>query len=130
MQFGAHGTTFGGNPLAAAVANVALAKLDSPAIRANVERQSQALRAGLQALHAQHALFAEIRGRGLMLGAQLAPAFAGRAAEILDAAAEHGLLLLQAGPDVLRFGPPLSLPDAALATTDDTLSGQPVERTV
>src|SRR3546814_12869009 len=98
MQFGAHGTTFGGNPLAAAVANVALAKLDSPAIRANVERQSQALRAGLQALHAQHALFAEIRGRGLMLGAQLAPAFAGRAAEILDAAAEPALLLWQAGP--------------------------------
>src|SRR3546814_14324208 len=53
MQLGAHGTTLGGDPLAAAVANVALAKLDSPAIRANVERQSQALRAGLQALHAQ-----------------------------------------------------------------------------
>lgn len=115
MQFGAHGTTFGGNPLAAAVANVALTKLDSPAIRANVERQSQTLRTGLQTLHAQHALFTEIRGRGLMLGAQLVPALAGRAAEILDAAAAHGLLLLQAGPDVLRFVPPLSITDAELA---------------
>jgi len=115
LQFGAHGTTFGGNPLAAAVANVALRKLDSPAIRANVERQAQALRDGLQALHERHALFAEVRGRGLLLGAQLAPAFAGRAAEILDAAAAHGLLLLQAGPDVLRFVPPLTLTDAELA---------------
>jgi acetylornithine/N-succinyldiaminopimelate aminotransferase len=121
MQFGAHGTTFGGNPLAAAVANVALAKLDSPAIRTNVERQSQALRSGLQALDARHGLFAEIRGRGLMLGAQLAPALAGRAAEILDAAAEHGLLLLQAGPDVLRFVPPLSITDAELADGLDRL---------
>jgi acetylornithine/N-succinyldiaminopimelate aminotransferase len=121
LQFGAHGTTFGGNPLAAAVANVALEKLDSPAVRANVERQSQALRAGLQALHQQHALFAEIRGRGLMLGAQLAPDVAGRAAEILDAAAEHGLLLLQAGPDVLRFVPPLTITDAELADGLDRL---------
>lgn len=121
LQFGAHGSTFGGNPLAAAVANVALAKLDSPAVRANVERQSQALRTGLQALHEQHALFAEIRGRGLMLGAQLAPDLAGRAAEILDAAAEHGLLLLQAGPDVLRFVPPLTITDAELADGLDRL---------
>lgn len=115
LQFGAHGTTFGGNPLAAAVANVALDKLDSPAIRSNIERQSRALRTGLQALHEQHALFAEIRGRGLMLGAQLVPALAGRAGEILNAAAEHGLLLLQAGPDVLRFVPPLTITDAELA---------------
>ncbi len=121
LQFGAHGTTFGGNPLAAAVANVALKKLDSPAVRVNVERQSQALRAGLQALHEQHALFTEIRGRGLMLGAQLVPDVAGRAAEILDAAAEHGLLLLQAGPDVLRFVPPLTITDAELADGLDRL---------
>ncbi|PKM06405.1 MAG: aspartate aminotransferase family protein [Gammaproteobacteria bacterium HGW-Gammaproteobacteria-4] len=121
LQFGAHGTTFGGNPLAAAVANVALEKLDSPAVRANVERQSQALHTGLQALHEQHALFAEIRGRGLMLGVQLAPDLAGRAAEILDAAAEHGLLLLQAGPDVLRFVPPLTITDAELADGLDRL---------
>src|SRR5690606_31132470 len=50
MQFGDHGTTFGGNPLAAAVARVALRKLASPTIMANVSRQSAALRSGLEAL--------------------------------------------------------------------------------
>jgi acetylornithine/N-succinyldiaminopimelate aminotransferase len=115
MQFGAHGTTFGGNPLAAAVARVVLRRLQSPEIVANVEKQSRALRDGLDALNREVDLFAEIRGRGLMLGAVLAPAYAGRAGEILDRAAAEGLLMLQAGPDVLRFVPALNLADDELA---------------
>jgi acetylornithine/N-succinyldiaminopimelate aminotransferase len=115
MQYGAHGTTFGGNPLAAAVARVALRKLGSTEIAANVARQSSALRAGLEAIDAETGLFAQVRGRGLMLGAVLKPGHAGRAAEILDHAAAHGLLLLQAGPDVLRFVPALNLTDADVA---------------
>ncbi|MDQ3039820.1 MAG: acetylornithine transaminase [Pseudomonadota bacterium] len=111
MQFGAHGTTFGGNPLAAAVARVALRKLASDDIAANVARQSSTLRDGLAALDASLGLFDQVRGRGLMLGAVLKPAFAGRAGEILDHAAAQGLLLLQAGPDVLRFVPPLNIDD-------------------
>lgn len=114
MQFGAHGTTFGGNPLAAAVARVVLRKLSSPEIVANVEKQSRALRDGLAAIDRELNLFAEVRGRGLMLGAVLAPRYAGRAGEILDLAAAEGLLLLQAGPDVLRFVPALNIDDAAL----------------
>ncbi|RDZ26127.1 acetylornithine/succinyldiaminopimelate transaminase [Lysobacter silvisoli] len=112
MQFGAHGTTFGGNPLAAAVANAALRELSSPELLANVRRQSDALRAGIAALDAEFALFSEVRGRGLMLGAQLRPEHAGKAGEILDRCIDHGLLLLQAGPDVLRFVPALNLSDA------------------
>jgi acetylornithine/N-succinyldiaminopimelate aminotransferase len=115
MQFGAHGTTFGGNPLAAAVARVALRKLASPAIANNVSRQATALRAALGKIDAELGLFAQVRGRGLMLGAVLKPAYAGRAGEILDHAAGHGLLMLQAGPDVLRFVPPLNLTDAELS---------------
>ncbi|HEX2083591.1 MAG TPA: acetylornithine transaminase, partial [Xanthomonadaceae bacterium] len=111
MQYGAHGTTFGGNPLAAAVARVALRKLASPEIAANVARQSAALRDGLAALDAELRLFSQVRGRGLMLGAELNPQYAGRAGEVLDHAAAAGLLLLQAGPDVLRFVPPLSIAD-------------------
>jgi acetylornithine/N-succinyldiaminopimelate aminotransferase len=112
MQFGAHGTTFGGNPMGAAVARVALRKLASPEVLANVARQSQALREGLAAIDADLDLFAEVRGRGLMLGAVLADAYKGRAGEILDHAAANGLLLLQAGADVLRFVPPLTLSDS------------------
>ncbi|MCY7312122.1 MAG: acetylornithine transaminase [Pseudoxanthomonas sp.] len=115
MQFGAHGTTFGGNPLAAAVARVALRKLGSTEIAANVAKQSRALRDGLARLDAEFGLFAEVRGQGLMLGAVLKPDYAGRAGEILDHAARQGLLLLQAGPDVLRFVPALNISDAEVA---------------
>ena len=115
MQFGDHGTTFGGNPLAAAVARVALRKLASPAIESNVTRQAAALRAGLAALSRDFDLFSEVRGRGLMLGAVLGPKHAGRAGEALDLAAANGLLLLQAGPDVLRFVPPLNIGDSEMA---------------
>jgi acetylornithine/N-succinyldiaminopimelate aminotransferase len=109
MQYGAHGTTFGGNPMAAAVARVALRKLASPVLLANVEKQGAALRAGLAAIGEESGLFASIRGRGLMLGAVLADAYKGRAGEVLECAAKHGVLLLQAGPDVLRLVPPLNI---------------------
>jgi acetylornithine/N-succinyldiaminopimelate aminotransferase len=115
MQFGAHGTTFGGNPLGAAVARVALRKLGSEAIAANVARQSTALRDGLASINADLPLFSQIRGRGLMLGAVLRAEHAGRAGAILDHAAAHRLLLLQAGPDVLRFVPPLNITDEEVA---------------
>ncbi len=115
LQFGSHGTTFGGNPLAAAVARVALRKLSSAPILANVERQSMALRQALQLIGEEFGLFREIRGRGLMLGAVLSSAFAGRAGDILDHSARAGLLLLQAGPDVLRFVPALNIADDDVA---------------
>ncbi len=105
MQFGAHGTTFGGNPMGAAVARVALAKIASPAVLLNVERQGNDIRKGLEKLNHEFHLFSEIRGRGLMIGAVLEAAYKGRAGEILDIAAAHGLLILQAGPDVLRIVP-------------------------
>ena len=121
LQFGAHGTTFGGNPLAAAVARVALRRLASQDLQGNVAAQSLALRQGLAALNAELGVFDQVRGRGLMLGAVLADACKGRAGEILDHAADAGLLLLQAGPDVLRFVPALNLTGADVAAGLDRL---------
>lgn len=115
MQFGAHGTTFGGNPLGAAVARVALRKLGSEQIVANVKRQSAAIRVALTVHAGPSGFFAEVRGRGLMLGAVLADRYKGRAADILDLCAQRALLLLQAGPDVLRFVPPLNISDEEVA---------------
>lgn len=115
MAVGAHGSTFGGNPLASAVALKALEMLADPSLLANVTRQSNALVDGLQAINARIGCFTEIRGQGLMLGAQLSPAWSGRASEILDACMEKGLLALQAGPDVLRFVPALNIGDADIA---------------
>jgi acetylornithine/N-succinyldiaminopimelate aminotransferase len=115
MQFGAHGTTFGGNPLAAAVARAALRELSSQSLLDNVAKQAQAIRDGLAAIDAEFAVFSEIRGRGLMIGAQLRDAYTGKAGEILDRCIEHGLLTLQAGPDVLRFVPALNIGDTDIA---------------
>ena len=115
MQFGAHGTTFGGNPLAAAVARAALRELSSQALQDNVAKQAQAIRDGLAAINAEFGVFSEIRGRGLMIGAQLRDVHAGKAGEILDRCVEHGLLTLQAGPDVLRFVPALNIGDVDIA---------------
>lgn len=114
LQFGHHGTTFGGNPLASAVALAALQELNSPALRDNVHRQSRRLQEVLTVINDSHGLFVDIRGRGLMIGAQLVQAHAGQATAVLDACVEHGLLLLQAGPDVLRFVPPLNITDEEL----------------
>ena len=118
LQFGSHGSTFGGNPLAAAVARVALRKLSSPELLTHVSAQAMLLQLGLERIGNALGVFSEVRGRGLMLGAVLTPGFADRASAALDFAAGEGLLLLQAGPDVLRFVPALNIP---VADIDDGL---------
>ena len=115
MGVGSHGTTFGGNPLATAVARVALAKLSSAEIQANVARQSAALRAGLEAINAEFGVFSEVRGLGLMMGAVLKDDYAADAGRLLDLAAEQQVLILQAGASVLRFVPALNISDEELA---------------
>lgn len=114
LGFGSHGSTFGGNPLACAAARAVLREVGSPALLAHVERQGGRLRTALLELGARHDLFSEVRGRGLMLGAVLQGAWADKATELTEHARRHGLLLLQAGPGVLRFLPPLNLTDEEL----------------
>lgn len=111
LQFGSHGTTFGGNPVMAAAARVVLRRLRSPQLMANVARQGDRLRRHLQGLGAELSLFGDVRGRGLMLGAELAVAWRGRAGELMERCRQQGVLILQAGPDVLRFLPPLNISD-------------------
>ena len=114
FQPGSHGSTFGGNPIAAAVARVVLRRMRSAELLANVERQGERLRRRLTALHNTIGIIAEVRGRGLMLGAVLRGEWAGRAGDLGEACRRHGVLVLQAGPDVLRFLPPLNISDAEL----------------
>ena len=114
LQPGSHGSTFGGNPVAAAVARVVLRKLRSAELLANVERQGERLRKRLVALHNEIGFISEVRGKGLMLGAVLRDEWAGRAAELGEVCRRHGVLVLQAGPDVVRFLPPLNITDAEL----------------
>ena len=114
LQPGSHGSTFGGNPVAAAVARVVLRKLRSPELLANVERQSERLRKRLTALHNEIGFISEVRGRGLMIGAVLRDEWAGRAGDLGEVCRRHGVLVLQAGPDVVRFLPPLNITDGEL----------------
>ena len=107
FQFGSHGSTFGGNPLACAVARVVLKKIQSSELQKNVMARSKQLISGLKALDKTYGLFSEVRGRGLMIGAELKPQWHGKAGDISELARQHGLLVLQAGPNVLRFLPPL-----------------------
>ena len=72
LQPGSHGSTFGGNPVAAAVARVVLRKLRSAELRANVERQSERLRKRILALHNEIGFIDEVRGKGLMIGRRAA----------------------------------------------------------
>lgn len=116
LQFGTHGTTFGGNPVMAAVALASVTKLARTEILANVADKSAKLRAGLEVINAELGLFKEIRGRGLMIGAELIAEHAGKAGDISEFARKAGVLVLIAGPNVMRFLPPLTITDEELST--------------
>lgn len=104
---GTHGSTFGGNPLAAAVALRLLQIVSQPAVLAGVRQRHQRLVQGLQALDQRWPVFAEVRGQGLLIGCQLRGALEGKARELVKAAELQQLLVLQAGPGVLRLAPSL-----------------------
>ena len=107
FSVGTHGTTYGGNPLACAVAEAVIDTVNTAEVQANVTARAAQLRAGLEALNAELGLFAEVRGMGLLLGAVLNDHYAGRAGEVVAKAAEAGVIVLQAGPNVVRFAPSL-----------------------
>ncbi|NDL64497.1 bifunctional acetylornithine/succinyldiaminopimelate transaminase [Acerihabitans arboris] len=107
MKVGTHGTTYGGNPLACAVAEAALDVINQPAVLAGINERHERYVSALQAINDKYQVFTEVRGMGLLIGAELQPRFHGRAREFLHASAEHGLMILNAGPDVVRFAPSL-----------------------
>ena len=103
MRPGDHGTTFGGGPLVASVATAVVRALSDPSLLEGVRVRSAHLVRGLQGLRAKVAGIREIRGMGLLQGIVLD----GQAAPVLAKAREKGLLVLSAGPDVVRLLPPL-----------------------
>ena len=122
---GDHGTTFGGNPLACAAANVVLDTVPKPEFLAHVEEVGSYFKQQLEVLKAKHpALITEVRGTGLILGAELASAEHGRDI-VNDCLAEGAIINCTAGK-VLRFIPPLIITqeqvDAVIATLDDVLA--------
>jgi acetylornithine/N-succinyldiaminopimelate aminotransferase len=100
-----HGSTFGGNPLAAAAGLAVLRIVNNPAFLADITRKGQLIQDKLRAWN--HPRIKEIRGKGLMIGVDIdAPAW-----DVLESALAQGLLILSAGPNTLRFLPPYVITD-------------------
>jgi succinylornithine aminotransferase len=107
FKVGVHGTTYGGNPLGAALALKVVELVSDPQLLAGVRSRSDELRAAFAKINERFQLFKEVRGKGLLIGAELSDAFKGRAKDFVSAAGKHGVIMLMAGPDVLRFAPSL-----------------------
>ncbi|GGO65646.1 aspartate aminotransferase family protein [Bowmanella pacifica] len=112
LKVGTHGSTYGGNPLACAVAEAVLDIVNTPEVLDGVKRKEQLFRDGLNAINAKYDVFSEIRGKGLLLGAALNEKYQGRSRDFLVAAVAEHLMCLVAGANVVRFAPSLIIPDA------------------
>lgn len=108
---GTHGSTYGGNPLACAVALAAVNTVNTPEVLDGVKAKEQLFRDGLRQINEQYKVFDTIRGQGLLLGAVLNADYAGKARDFMMAAADEGLMALVAGANVVRFTPSLVITD-------------------
>lgn len=104
FERGSHASTFGGNPLASAVACAVLEVIEQEHIGQNARQMGERLMAGLRVLQAKYPVITDVRGLGLMVGAECEGSAAARIAQL---ALEEGLIINTAGGNTLRFVPPL-----------------------
>jgi succinylornithine aminotransferase len=112
LAVGVHGTTYGGNLLACAVGEAVIDIVNTPQVLGGVQDKHQRFKARLEKIGQQYGVFTEVRGLGLLIGCVLSDAWKGKAKDIFNAAERHDLMILQAGPDVVRFAPSLVIEDA------------------
>jgi ornithine--oxo-acid transaminase len=101
---GEHGSTFGGNPLACAVAHEAVKILVEEKLDEKATETGEYFMDQLRAIDSPHV--EEVRGKGLLIGVQLKPE-AGGARRFCEALKDKGLLCKETHEDVIRFAPPL-----------------------
>lgn len=107
---GSHGSTFGGNPLATAVADAVLAEIENAGLVENAAARGAQLRETILALDSP--LVEGVRGRGLLIGVGLAAPVAN---EVVAAAQERGLIVNAANPSTIRLAPALTIGDTEIA---------------
>src|SRR5690606_7711188 len=90
LKPGTHGSTYGGNPLACAVAEAVFDVVNTDEVLAGVKQREQVLKAKLAEINEKYGIFKDIRGKGLLIGAELNDKFDGKARDFLNAAAEEG----------------------------------------
>ena len=104
---GTHGTTYGGNPLACAVAETAFDIVNTPEVLNGVIAKGEYIHQALTKINETYDIFSEIRGKGLLVGAVLNDKYQDQAMLFVNAALEEGLVMLVAGANVVRFAPAL-----------------------
>ena len=107
FSVGVHGTTYGGNPLACAVAGAVFDVINTTEVLDGVKARHALFMEGLRAINARRRVFRDLRGEGVWIGCELDDAWRGKAADVMNAAGEAGLLVLMAGADVVRIAPSL-----------------------
>ncbi len=115
LKIGTHGSTYGGNPLACAVAEAAFDTVNTSEVLDGVKAKAQLYIDGLNAINAKYNVFSEIRGKGLLIGAVLTEAYQGKAKDFLNAAMAEGVMTLVAGANIVRFAPSLVIPNEDIA---------------
>lgn len=124
---GAHGTTFGGNPLACAAASATIETIRGEGLLPRCIDAGERAMKRLREMQQRHSRIADVRGMGLMIGVELANpdgTAAGAACEgLLDWCREHGLIIINCGPDrnVIRLIPPINISDGELDQAMDIL---------
>jgi acetylornithine/N-succinyldiaminopimelate aminotransferase len=111
LKPGTHGSTYGGNPLACAVADKALDIVNQPDVLEGVLKKEALFRELLGAINEKYNVFEEVRGQGMLLGCALNEKYQGRARDFMMAATKENLMCLVAGMNVIRFAPSLVIPD-------------------
>src|SRR3546814_16520303 len=124
LVVGPHGTTYGGNPLACAVAEAVIDTVNTPEVLEGVNAKHRKFKARLEKIGENYGLFTQVSGLGLLIGCVLNDAWKGKAKDIFNAAEKEGMMLIPAGTEVISCGPCTVGEDASIHTGSDRRDGE------